>query len=448
MTKNHYEVIVIGGGISGTALFYELANFTDIKKIALLEKYEGVAKLNSKGTSNSQTIHCGDIETNYTLDKAKAVKKTAKMIKNYCLLNGYEDKIMFKGQKMAIGVGDEEVSFIKERYEEFKDLYPYIKFYDKKKLKKIEPNIILDENGNERDEDVVGMGAMDDFSTADFGAMAESFVSNTLNLKDKQTDIFFNSQVDSIQQLGDIHYIHTTNAESFTADFVVVNAGAHSLYLAHRMGHGLDYATLPVAGSFYLGTRQILNGKVYMVQNPKLPFAALHGDPDIFANGFTRFGPTALGLPKLERYRGNKTVIDFIKSLRFDHNVAKILLDLMSDSEVRNYILRNFLFEIPYFGKDFFLKDAKKLIPSLKRSDIKYAKGFGGVRPQVLDKKNKELLLGEASVNPNTGVLFNMTPSPGATSCLGNAWRDVGLICKYLGKSYDKSKFKEQIDKD
>lgn len=48
---------------------------------------------------------------------------------------------------------------------------------------------------------------------------------------------------------------------------------------------------------------KILNGKVYMLQNPKLPFAALHGDPDILANQNTRFGPTALMLPKLERYK-------------------------------------------------------------------------------------------------------------------------------------------------
>ena len=66
------------------------------------------------------------------------------------------------------------------------------------------------------------------------------------------------------------------------------------------MGYGLDYATLPMAGSFYMTNQTMLNGKVYMVQNPKLPFAALHGDPDILENGLTRFGPTALVLPKLE----------------------------------------------------------------------------------------------------------------------------------------------------
>ncbi len=445
MTKNHYDVIIIGGGISGTALFYELSEYTNIKKIALLEKYEGVAKLNSKGTSNSQTIHCGDIETNYTLEKARKVNRTASMIVNYALNHGYEDKFMFKSQKMAFGVGNEEVEFLKHRYEEFLEVYPYLEIYDKEKLKEIEPNIVLNKDGTLRSENVIGVGARDKYSTIDFGAMAESLVQNTLQNNEKQTDIFFKCPVDSIQQLGDIHHIHTKNGDNFTADFVVVNAGAHSLYLAHRMGHGTDYGTITIAGSFYLGTRKILNGKVYMVQNPKLPFAALHGDPDIFAKGFTRFGPTALALPKLERYRGNSSIPEFFQTLRFDHNVGKILFDLLSDKVIRNYILRNFVFEIPYIGKKYFLKDAKKLIPSIRREDIKYARGFGGIRPQVLDKKNRTLMLGEASVNPGTGILFNMTPSPGATSCLGNAWRDIKIVCEHIGKTYDEDKFNSQL---
>ena len=32
---------------------------------------------------NSQTLHFGDIETNYTYDKATKVKRTADMMKNY-----------------------------------------------------------------------------------------------------------------------------------------------------------------------------------------------------------------------------------------------------------------------------------------------------------------------------------------------------------------------------
>jgi len=445
MANKHYEVIVIGGGISGAALFYELAKYTDVKSIGLVEKYDAVATLNSKGTSNSQTIHCGDIETNYTVEKAKTVKRTASMVSKYCLQYGYENKFMFAHQKMAIGVGDDEVNFMRKRYEDFKELFPYLEVFEKEKLKEIEPKLVFDENGNERPESIVGVGVEGgQWSTVEFGKMAESLIENAQNIEDKTTDVYFNSQVTSIEKLGKIHVVKTAK-DTFTADFVVVDAGAHSLYLAHRMGHGTNYGCLPMAGSFYVTTKKILNGKVYMVQHPKLPFAALHGDPDILLDGFTRFGPTALALPKLERYHGNSTVIDFIRTLRFDNNIAKIFKDLLVDKDIRNYVLRNFLFEVPYLNKRLFVKDARKIVPSLGLDEIEYADGFGGVRPQVLDKTNQKLMLGEASINPGTGILFNMTPSPGATSCLGNAERDVKIVCDYLDKKFDQATFDKDL---
>ena len=95
-----------------------------------------------------------------------------------------------------------------------------------------------------------------------------------------------------------------------------------------------------------------------------------------------------------------------------------------------------------------FLKDARKIIPSLEMSDIEYASGFGGVRAQILDKENEKLMLGEASINTNNGIVFNMTPSPGATSCLGNGLRDMKIICEYLKLDFDEEKFNKDLLKD
>ena len=448
MKEKHYEVVVIGGGISGGAALYTLAQYTDVKSMAIIEKYEGLATLNSKGTANSQTIHCGDIETNYTYEKAQIVSKKANMVVKYGLQHGLNEKHMLQGQKMAIGVGDEECEYIKKRYEEFKSLYPYLEFFDKAKLKEIEPKIILDDNGNERPENVVGMGSQTgQYTTVDYGAVTTSFVENAKATK-KECDVYLNSQVTNISKVGDKFFVGTKNGLSISADFVLVNAGAHSLYLSHEMGYGQDMGCLPMAGSFYLTKQKLLNGKVYMVQNPKLPFAALHGDPDILANGCTRFGPTALALPKLERYHGTwVSFAEFLRTLKLDGDIIKILFDLLKDSEIRNYILRNFVFELPFIDKSVFVKDARKIVPSLKTSDIYYARGFGGVRPQVLNKTQKKLMLGEASINTNEGIIFNMTPSPGATSCLGNAERDARVICEFLGKKFHDEKFhKELID--
>ena len=91
-----YEVAVIGGGISGTALLYSLSNYTNLNRIVLIEKNPEVALGNSHKTSNSQTLHFGDIETNYTLEKAQKVKRAASLVKNYILRNDPQQKTYSK----------------------------------------------------------------------------------------------------------------------------------------------------------------------------------------------------------------------------------------------------------------------------------------------------------------------------------------------------------------
>lgn len=440
MNDKNYDVVIVGGGISGAALFYELAKYTDVKKICMLEKYEALATLNTKGTSNSQTIHVGDIETNYTLEKAKITKRTAKMVEKFCLQYGLENKVMFAHQKMALGVGDKEVEFITKRYHEFKELFPYLELWDKEKLKELEPKLVEMPDGTDRPESIVAMGARDQYTTVDFGKMTEELVKQAQACEGIVTDVYFNSEVEDIKKTSEGYELKTTKGEVYNAKFVVVNAGAHSLFLAHRMGHGKHMGSLPMAGSFYVTTKHLLNGKVYMVQNDKLPFAALHGDPDILLDGKTRFGPTALMLPKLERYKPG-TYLDFWKTLNFDGDILKIFWDLLKDSDIRNYVLKNFMFEVPVINKKLFLSDARKIVPSLTECDIEYAKGFGGVRPQVLDKEKQKLMLGEASIDTGDGIIFNMTPSPGATSCLGNAERDIHKVCEYLNLNFNEAQF-------
>ncbi|MCD8212956.1 MAG: FAD-dependent oxidoreductase [Campylobacter sp.] len=446
MKQNHFDVVIIGAGISGTALFYELAAFCDIKRVALLEKYESVATLNSNGRCNSQTIHCGDIETNYTFEKAQKVAKIANMPIKYALKYGYNEKFMFSHQKIALAIGDDEVDKVTSRYEKFKETYPYLEIYSKDELKQIEPNVVFDENGKERPENIVAIGSQSgQYTTMDFGAIADSLVKNAVNIAGDGYELSLNCQVLDIKKVGDTFYIKTNDGQSISADYVVVDAGAHSLYFAHKMGYGLHFSTLPVAGSFYFAKKPLLNGKVYMVQNDKLPFAALHGDPDILANGNTRFGPTALVMPKLERYHGNSSILDFLSCLKFDKNVFEVFKNLLKDDDIRSYIGRNFLFEIPFVNKKEFVKDARKIVPSLKEDDLFYAKNFGGVRPQVIDRINKKLELGEGRIQTNDGIVFNMTPSPGATSCFETARIDVEKICEFLGKNFNKDKFNSEF---
>lgn len=445
--KQEFDVLIIGAGISGAALFHQLSKYTNIKNIALIEKYNAPASLNSKSTSNSQTIHCGDIETNYTLEKAKKVKVSADMIIKYGLLQNAQNKFMFSHQKMVLGVGDIECDFIKNRYEEFKELYPYIKLFDKDKIKNIEPKVALDSDGiNTRKENILAIGVEKNeiFTTVDFEKMSYSLIEQAQK-QNKNTSVIYNQEIVHIEKKDDIFIVKSSDFKEYRAKFVVVNAGAHSLYLAHKMNLGLDKSCWPVAGSFYLTKKRLLNGKVYTVQNPKLPFAALHGDPDLMADMNTRFGPTALVIPKLERYKGLKSVPEFFEALKFDKTVLKVCIKMLKDPTIRNYIFYNYLFEIPFINKKIFVKDIRKIIPSLRVDDIYYAKGFGGIRPQVVDKTKEELMLGESSINDIPGIIFNMTPSPGATSCLYNAQKDTKIICEYLGTSINEDQLNSEL---
>lgn len=48
-----------------------------------------------------------------------------------------------------------------------------------------------------------------------------------------------------------------------------------------------------------------------------------------------------------------------------------------------------------------------------------------------------ELFLGEAVIDPGHGTLFSITPSPGATTCLGNACRNAQALVGHLGRHFD-----------
>ena len=437
--KHYYNVAIVGGGISGTALLYTLAKYTDIKDIALFEKYDDLATLNSSPKGNSQTLHCGDIETNYTLEKAKITNRTASMVENYGKLYGYENQHMFQIPKMALGVGDEEVQFIKDRYEEFKDEFPYMEYWDKAKLAELEPALL---QGRDENVDIAAMGTDKRWSAVNFGAIAKTFVENAKK-ENPGIDIHLSKEVEKIEKLGDKFEL-TVQGKHFYADYVVVNAGAHSLLLAHRMGHGLDFSCLPVGGSFYYSKIESLKSKVYTIQNPKLPFAAIHGDPDIVKGNIIRFGPTAIVLPKLERYH-HAHFLDFMETLAPSAEVLEVFYDLMHDADIRDYALKNFLYEVPGIRKKLFAKEVQKIVPFMTEDDIEFAEGVGGLRPQVIDIKTKKLFLGEAKIETGEGIVFNMTPSPGATSCLGNAFTDAELICKHLSATFNIKKFNKEL---
>lgn len=424
-----YDVAIVGGGVSGTALLYTLARYTPLSRIALIEKHADFGSVNSRANNNSQTLHIGDIETNYSVEKAKEVAPAAGMVAHYAqaLPDEIRSKILFPVHKMVLGVGKDEVAMLDERFEKIRTIFPNLQKLNRAEIEKVEPMVV---RNRPKEEPIVALAQRG--HAVDYQKLAQSFARQTLARADAQerVSVILGSPVADVAREQDGTWKVAHAQGELRARVVIFDADAYSLLFAKRLGFGKEFSLIPVAGTFFF-SRQFLQGKVYSVQNPRLPFASIHGDPDVRVADKTRWGPTARFFPVLEA-RNWKTSRDYfsvsgLHRLRTWKSFGIILLDPLRFW----YLVRNLLYEIPFLAPYFFARQARKIVPSAHAKDFTRARGFGGMRLQRVDTNTHELLLGEGKIIGDN-IIFNMTPSPGASVCLYNAVRDTEHIMRFL----------------
>jgi L-2-hydroxyglutarate oxidase LhgO len=440
-SSTNVDVAIVGGGASGTALLYVLARYTNIKKIALIEKYSEIGSVNSSARNNSQTLHVGDIETNYSIDKVRQVHPAAMMVKRYTdsLPKEARAHIIHEVQKMVLAVGPQEVGVLEEKYSKLKEIFPELEKLSGEEIARVEPEVM---RGRRHGEVMSALFNPRGYAV-DFGALARSFVEQAREVADKRIEIFLGTEVLSVSKKPSGTILRTTKGD-INARIVVFDADAYSLGFAKKLGYGKQYSLIPIAGSFFF-SRQLLRGKVYRVQDPRMPFAAVHGDPDLTIEGKTRWGPTARFYPALEA-RKFSTAYSFFAVSGFHRiqtwiSFASILLD-----PVRFwYLLRNLFYDLPVVGRYALLPQLRKIVPTIQAKDLQYAKGYGGMRLQRVDTATRELLLGEGKIIGDN-MIFNMTPSPGASVSLYNAMRDADQIQKFAPDYvFDKSLLLQEL---
>jgi malate dehydrogenase (quinone) len=436
-----HDVIIIGGGVSGTALLYTLSKYTNLKNIGLIEKYSDYGLVNSSPRMNSQTLHFGDIETNYTLDKAKKVKRYADMVMHYLeqeKANKGDEALFIKVPKMVLAVGKDQVQTLHDRYPSFGQLFPNLKMIGKEEIGKMEPRILECRNP---EEELLALVTEDGY-TVDFRKLSHSFANNAKAIN-PDISIYLSTKVEKITRAGNNFLIKTDKGE-LEAEAVVVTAGSHSLIFAKSLGYGKTFSILSMAGSFYTGPK-VLNGKVYTMQVPKLPFAAVHGDPEVHNENITRFGPTAKPIFFLERYNYS-TFWEYWKTFGFSIKPILSIFKISSDRVIFNYLLKNVVYDFPWIGKRSFLREIKKIVPNVKLGEIKFARKVGGTRPQIINNTTRKLELGEAKILGEK-IIFNITPSPGASTCLGNAFEDTSKLMEFLSNRFifDRDRFEKDL---
>lgn len=435
--ERRYDVIIVGGGITGASLLYVLSRYTNVKSILLLEKYGDLACLNSNSMNNAQTLHFGDIETNYSLEQSKHTKESAGRILRYTemLPRAARNNIIKECQKMVLGVGEEEVKRIEGIYSSgLKKLFPGLKMIGKKELERLEPNVVKGRNPGE----LISALLSDNGHMMDFGALTHSFAKNARLNKRIKIDLMFNTKVSKIKKDANGYEV-VTAAKSYHSDFVVFATGSYSLYFAKMLGYDKNLSILAIGGNFYTSPR-VLQGKVYRVQIGGVPFAAIHGDPDITDPNVTRFGPTVTIPIQLERHH-NETSLDYLKTFDFDIPTLISLKRILFNKDISRILLNNAVYDMPFIGRYEFLKrEASNIVPSLKYGNLRFAKNNGGIRPQVIDENKRAFLVGGVKIKEEN-LIFTVTPSPGASSCLQGSLEDAMYITQHLDKKFDADKF-------
>jgi malate dehydrogenase (quinone) len=339
---------------------------------------------------------------------------------------------------MVLAVGKDQVKTLRDRYPSFGQLFPKLKMIGKEEIGKIEPRIL---EGRDPEQELLALVTEDGY-TVDFRKLCHSFAENAKALN-PDISVYMSTKVEKIIRDGNNFIIKTDKGE-FETGAVVVAAGSHSLIYAKSLGYGKNYSILSMAGSFYTGPK-VLNGKVYTMQIPKLPFAAVHGDPEVHNENITRFGPTAKPIFFLERYNYS-TFWEYWKTFGFSIKPVLSILKISSDRVIFNYLLKNVVYDFPWIGKRSFLKEIKKIVPKVKLEEIKFAKKVGGTRPQIINNATKKLELGEAKILGDK-IIFNITPSPGASTCLGNAFEDTSKLMEFLSDrfTFDRIQFEKDL---
>jgi len=436
-----FEVLIVGGGVVGTALVYTLSKYTDVRNIGLIEKYSDLGLVNSASTKNSQTLHFGDIETNYTFEKAKNVKLYADMVMKYLeneKMAGRNERLFSKYSKMVLAVGKTQVNDLYKRFQTFSQLFPNLRMIKSDEIGSLEPRIV---EGRDPNQEILALVTQDGY-TVDFKTLCHSFVDNAKK-ENPDLRIHFSTKLLKIKK-NETHYSIFTDKGEIKANAIVVAAGGHSLMIAKSLGYGKNLSVLSMAGSFYTAPK-VLNGKVYTIQVAKLPFAAIHGDPEVHNEKITRFGPTAKPIFQLERHNIS-TFIEYWKTFGLGLSPIISLFKIIFDKVLFNYIIINFLYDLPVVGKRLFIKQIRMIVPGIKMEELKYAKGIGGTRPQIVNNTTRKLEMGEAKLTGDK-IIFNITPSPGASTCLGNAYTDTAKIMEFLDNRYkfNKTAFEKDL---
>lgn len=429
------DVLLIGGGIMSTTLGVWLNELEPGWSMEMVERLDGVAQESSNGWNNAGTGHSALAELNYTpedkdgkvtIPKAVEINEAFQIsrqfwswqVKNGVLKN--PRSFINSTPHMSFVWGDDNISFLKKRYEALKASPLFAGMQYSEDPAQIKQWVPLMMEGRDPKQKIAATWTPIG-TDVNFGEITRQFA-GYLQTK-PNFSLKLSSEVNSIERNADggwrVEYKNLKDGSVTETDakFVFIGAGGGALHLLQKSGipEAKEYAGFPVGGSFLV------------TDNPAITEQHLAK-----AYGKASVGAPPMSVPHLDtRVLDGKRVILFGPFATFSTKFLKegSYLDLLSSTTTHNVwpMMRVGVDEYPlveYLAGQLMLSDDDRLaalreyFPNAKKEDWRLWQA--GQRVQIIKRdeaKGGVLKLGTEVVAAQDGSIAGLLgASPGAST--------------------------------
>lgn len=382
-----YDFAVIGGGIVGLSVAWQLRQRQPSRRIVVIEKEPAVAR--HQTGHNSGVIHAGIYYEPGSL-KAGLCRKGVAATLRFC----NDNEIPYEQcGKLIVATNADEHERMLALYERALQNGIRVELLDQAQLQAAEPN-------------VAGVGAILSPTTGivDYVAVAAAMARR---FEELGGEIRNNAEVMAIDEASDAVTISTDEGPPVEARCLAVCGGLMADRLAAMMQLDVDFRIVPYRGEYYRlpdDKSSIVRHLIYPVPEPGLPFLGVHLTRMI--DGSVTVGPNAVQGWKREGYgRINFSARDTAEMLAFP-GFWRVTADNfgVGIAEMWNSV-----------WKRGYLKQVQKYCPSVRLADLRPYPA--GIRAQAVRRDGSlvdDFLFAET---PRSLHVCN-APSPAATSAI------------------------------
>ena len=402
MSTKNFDIIIVGGGIIGTATALSLQNNPKLN-ILIIEAEKELA--HHQTGNNSGVIHSGLYYKPGSL-KAKNCTEGRELLYKFCNENniGYA-----RCGKIVVANNDSELNALEELFKRgVANGLTGIKKLSAEEIKEFEPHA----------RGIAGL-YVPQTGIVDYKKVTEAYAKIFLDKDGSiETDCKFLSLINNNREL----VIETTKGE-FKTKFLVNCGGLYCDKIAKLCGVNPGLQIIPFRGEYFSLKKEkeyLVKNLIYPVPDPQFPFLGVHFTRMI--NDGVEAGPNAVLAFKREGY----TKKDF--SL---NDVSKMFLYSGFWKMASKYYRMGFGEFYRSLSKKAFVKALQKLVPEIQLDDIE--PGGAGVRAQALEPNGK-LVDDFRIVEASRMVHVLNAPSPAATASLSIGRTVADIILKKFDK--------------